>query len=81
MDSMHNCWIKILIDCITYVSTVSKNIHFFLTRIIFTPSQKVVDSKICTVFLKKSRLLTKPAFIWSKIQQKSNILKYLYYLK
>ncbi len=31
------------------------------------------------MFLKKSLLLTKPAFIWSKVQQNSNILKYFYY--
>ncbi len=29
-----------------------------------------MNSKIFNVFLKKSLLLTKPAFIWSKIQKK-----------
>ncbi len=42
-------------------------------------------SKIWTesffMFLKNSLLLNKPAFIWSKIQQNSNIVKYFYYLK
>ncbi len=33
--------------------------------------QKFLNSKICSFsFLKKSLLLTKPAFIWSKIKQK-----------
>ncbi len=30
----------------------------------------VLDSTIFDVFLKKSLLLTKPAFLWSKVQQK-----------
>ncbi len=32
-------------------------------------------------FFKKSLLFIKPAFIWSKVQQNCNILKYLYYFK
>ncbi len=38
-------------------------------RLTYTTSQKFLNSKIL-VFLKKSLLLTKPAFIWSKVQQK-----------
>ncbi len=37
---------------------------------IYIISQKFVNSKILYVFLKKSLLLTKPAFILSKVQQK-----------
>ncbi len=33
-------------------------------------SQKFSNSKVFNVFLKKSLLLTNPAFIWSKVQQK-----------
>ncbi len=36
----------------------------------YITSQKFLDSKIFYVFLKNYLLLTKPAFIWSKIQQK-----------
>ncbi len=37
---------------------------------IYTTSQKFLNSKIFYVFLKKTFLLTKPAFIWYNIQQK-----------
>ncbi len=36
----------------------------------YTASQKFLNSKIFNVFLKTSLLLIKPAFIWSKVQQK-----------
>ncbi len=36
----------------------------------YTTSQKFLNSKILMFLLKNSLLLTKPAFIWSKIQQK-----------
>ncbi len=40
---------------------------FFYT---YTTSQKFLNSKIFLCFWKKSLLLIKSAFIWSKIQQK-----------
>ncbi len=46
---------------------------------IYTTSQKFLNSKILIFFLKKSLLLTKPAFILSS--KSSNIVKYFYYLK
>ncbi len=36
---------------------------------IYTTSQKLLNSRIF-IFLKKFLLLTKPAFIWSKVQHK-----------
>ncbi len=46
-------------------------IHYYCCfdfKISYTTSQKLLNSKI----LKKSLLLTKPAFIWSKVQQKQH---------
>ncbi len=37
---------------------------------LYTTIQKFLNNMICNVFLKKSLLLTKPAFIWSKVQLK-----------
>ncbi len=39
-------------------------------NLIYTTSQKFLNSKIFLCCLKKSLLLTKPAFIWSDVQQK-----------
>ncbi len=44
-------------------------------------SQKFLNSKLFNVFKEvNSLLLIKPAFIWSKVQQNSNIVKYFYYV-
>ncbi len=46
----------------------------------YTTSQTFLDSKVFNVFLKKS-LLTKPAFIWSKIQQKQQYCEIFWLFK
>ncbi len=50
------------------VTLVLKVVILFYFR--YTISQKFLNSKIFNVFLKNALLLTKPAFIWYKIQQK-----------
>ncbi len=49
----------------------------------YSTSQMFFSNKIFMFFLKKSLLLTKPAFIWSKMQQKQYNFEIflLYYLK
>ncbi len=56
-------WIRLL-EYFTIPTAYTKFLY------IYTTSQKFLNSKIFNVFLKNSLLLTKPAFIWSKIQQK-----------
>ncbi len=54
------------------------NIKVFFLNKIYTTSQKFLNSKSVHIF--KSLLLTKSAFIWSKVKQRVFFI-YAYYLK
>ncbi len=66
--------------CNTQILYIIHSIYIYIYIQYIYYQLKVLNSKIFNIFLKKSLLLTKPAFI-QKYSNKKYIVKYFYYLK